>query len=348
MSEENRKIRAQKIQEAFKNPSNVEVIPPDPAYTEAKKNRIERVGAYCRVSTKQESQTESLEVQKAYFDELIRAHPNWELVDIYADEGISATSMKHRKNFLRMIEDCKAGKLTMVVTKTVSRFARNTIDCVETCRLLKGLSDPVAVYFETVNLNTLSETSELLLTLLSSVAQEESAGKSASMIWAIRSRFEKGIPRITKLYGMDVVKDELHRVHLVPNENIWVVQMMYDMIYNGHSIFEVKAWLLAKNILSPTGISEWSYTTILYVLTNEKYCGDVVMQKTERVDMFTHKSVKNNGQLPKYILRDYHEAVVPREKWTRVQIILGAMLPMGEEIKEGQFAGFRPLMNEGV
>lgn len=344
MSIAGREERAAKIRRAFEEPSNVEVIPADPIFEEKEKNRIEKVGVYCRVSTKQESQTESFEVQKAKYEEMVKQHPNWELVKIYPDEGISATSMKNRKQFLAMLEDCKAGKLTLIITKAVNRFARNTVDCVATCRMLKNLPQPVAVYFETVNLNTRTESSELLLTLLASVAQEESDGKSSSMKWAIRSRFDKGIPRIVQIYGYDKVRESDGRITLVPNQDAWVVKVLYDMVEEGHSLSELLKYLKDKGIPSPKHKAEWTRTSLFYILTNERYCGDVLMQKTFRVDLFTHKSVKNTGQLTQYRSRDYHEAIVPRKQWEHVQQILGVANPFGAEIIEGPFTGYKPLI----
>ena len=182
------------IREAFENDAGVEVIPRDKKYEQKGDDDEKLVGPYCRVSTLQESQEDSLSMQQAYYTEYVNKHPNWKLVDIYADHGISATSMKNRTDFNRLIEDCKAGKVNLIITKAVARFARNTVDCVATCRMLKNLTPPVEVRFETEGLNTLAPNSELYLTFMAALAQGESDAKSLSLKWAIRSRFAKGIP----------------------------------------------------------------------------------------------------------------------------------------------------------
>ena len=225
-----------------------EIIPRDKEIEERQKSQIQKVGPYCRVSTLSEQQETSYEQQRLHYTEYVERHPGWELVDIYADHGISATSTKRRKAFNRLIEDCKSGAVTYIITKQVSRFARNTADCVRICRELKKLDPPVAVYFETEGLNTLSPNSELYLTFMAALAQGESDAKSLSMKWAIRSRFERKIPRITRLYGFDrhkldsVVALEPNGIRnaLPHNEDIRNVQLMYRWLLEGASISEIQ------------------------------------------------------------------------------------------------------------
>lgn len=340
-----REQRRQKIRDAY-NGKKAEVIPAKPELSLKRENKREKVGAYCRVSTPQESQAESFEIQQAQYREYVAGHQNWELVDIYADEGISATSMKHREDFLRLIEDCKAGKVTLIVTKAVSRFARNVVDCVSICRMLKNLDPPVGVFFETEGIHTLSDNSEMVLSMLAAVAQGESDVKSTSMKWAIRNRFANSIPRMVDLYGFDREGEEL-----TPNDKAEVVKKMYQIIADGGGVSDVLNYLEEKMIPSPTGKERWSRTSVMYILTNERYNGDVVMQKTLTVDLFSHKAIKNRGQIPKYIYRDHHDGIVSKQQWLRVQWRLGTAPPRklyGEEITEGRLKGFMPVITAGA
>ena len=281
-----------------------EIIPRDKEIEERQKSQIQKVGPYCRVSTLSEQQETSYEQQRLHYTEYVERHPGWELVDIYADHGISATSTKRRKAFNRLIEDCKSGAVPYIITKQVSRFARNTADCVRICRELKKLDPPVAVYFETEGLNTLSPNSELYLTFMAALAQGESDAKSLSMKWAIRSRFERKIPRITRLYGFDrhkldsavALEPNGIRNALPHNKDIENVRMMYRWLLEGCNLSEIQNRLYTMKIPSPEGHPKWSTSSIRYVLSNEKYCGDIIMQKTFIEDVLDHKAVKNIGQ----------------------------------------------------
>lgn len=310
-----------------------EIIPRDKEIEERQKSQIQKVGPYCRVSTLSEQQETSYEQQKLHYMEYVERHPGWELVDIYADHGISATSTKRRKAFNRLIEDCRRGAVTYIITKQVSRFARNTADCVRICRELKKLDPPVAVYFETEGLNTLSPNSELYLTFMAALAQGESDAKSLSMKWAIRSRFERKIPRITRLYGFDrykldsVVALEPNGIRnaLPHNKDIENVRLMYKWLLEGESISQIQERLYAMRIPSPEGKPKWSQSTIRYILSNEKYCGDIIMQKTIIEDVLDHKAVKNIGQEPVYVLRGVLPAAISPGEWAAAQRILGSL-----------------------
>lgn len=280
-----------------------------------------RVAPYCRVSTLQESQEDSYETQKLYYEKMIAEHPNWEMVDMYADHGISATSMTHRDDFLRMLEDCKSGKIDMILTKTVPRFARNVVDCIATCRMLKNLNPSVSVFFEAQNLNTGQENSEMVLSLLATLAQSESENKSASIKWGIRRRFAMGIPKYVKLYGFDLKDRELSF-----NSDIETVKLMYHWVADGASITEIQSRLKSMGIPSPTGLDEWPYASIRYILSNEKYAGDVLMQKTYVYDLMEHRSRKNTGQEPQYRLEGKLEAAIPKEQWLLVQRLIGNII----------------------
>lgn len=294
----------------------VTVIPATEEYNTDIENRHERVGPYSRVSTMSGQQAESYETQRLHYIELIEKHPNWDMVDMYADEGISATSLKKRKDFIRLIDDCKAGKVSLIVTKTVTRFARNIVDCLSTVRELQRLDPPVGVLFEADNIFTLEQKSELHLGMLAMIAQSESETKSAAVKWAIRARFSKGMPRIVDLYGYTRYEK---RKLVINEEQAQYVRLIYDQYIAGTPISHIVTLLKRKGVPSPSGLDTWSPTTISYILTNERYVGDVIMQKTYVEDVFSHRSVKNKGKLQQYSITDYHEGIIPREKWLLAQ-----------------------------
>lgn len=323
---------------------SVIVIPRSKQYEEEPDKR-KRVAPYCRVSTMQESQEDSYEIQQSYYEKLISSHPTWDMVDMYADHGISATSMKRRDDFLRLITDCKAGKIDMIICKTVSRFARNIVDCVATCRMLKALDPPVAVYFEAQNLNTVSENSETVLSLLATLAQSESENKSTSIKWGIRHRFAMGIPKIVSTYGFD-----LQGRDLLPNKDMAIVKKIYEWAADGISLSEIRERLRIMKVPSPSGKSEWSITTIRYILSNEKYMGDILMQKTYVFDLMEHRSRKNTGQEPQYRLEGKIEPAIPKEQWLKVQRLLGNTPLEGIVIQDrqedvGPWKGLKPIIN---
>ena len=284
--------RKQRIREAFHDGKQVERMPArEDMAPQHSDDVIYRVAPYCRVSTMSEMQAESFEIQQQYYNEFIAKHPNWTLVRIYADEGISATSVKNRKDFNNMIEDCKAGKIDLIVTKSVSRFARNVVDCIKYARDLRALSPPVGIYFETENINTLSQNGELLLTVLAAFAQDESVNKSISVAWGIRQRFAKGIPKLVKPYGYQNVDGKL----VVDEEEAGVVIRIFAFYLGGKTPYEI------AKILTHEG--------------NDRYCGDVIMQKSLCVDLFAHKRVRNLGQVERYRMRDVHPPLISKEEW---------------------------------
>ena len=204
----------------------------------------------------------------------------------------------------------------------------------------------MGVFFETEGIHTLSDNSEMVLSMLAAVAQGESDVKSTSMKWAIRNRFANSIPRMVDLYGFDREGEEL-----TPNDKAEVVKKMYQIIADGGGVSDVLNYLEEKMIPSPTGKERWSRTSVMYILTNERYNGDVVMQKTLTVDLFSHKAIKNRGQIPKYIYRDHHDGIVSKQQWLRVQWRLGTAPPRklyGEEITEGRLKGFMPVITAGA
>lgn len=313
MARENRnEDRKQRIRDAFQEGQAVERMPAREDMAPQQPEDVEcRVAPYCRVSTMSEMQAESFEIQQQYYSEYIAKHPNWVLVRIYADEGISATSVKNRKEFNHMIEDCKAGKIDMIVTKSVSRFARNVVDCIKYARMLRSLSPPVAIYFETENINTLSQNGELLLTVLAAFAQDESVNKSISVAWGIRQRFAKGIPKLVKPYGYQCVDNKL----VVDEEEAGVVIRIFAFYLGGKTPYEIAKILTEEGIPTPTGKSQWTVSSITYILGNDRYCGDVIMQKSICVDLFAHKRVRNLGQVERYRIRDVHDPLISKEDW---------------------------------
>ena len=319
-TESKRQKKKERIQKAFSNAATVEVIPATESNL-TDDNAILRVAAYCRVSTYEEAQAGSFELQVQHYKEMIGQNPKWELAGIYADEGVSATSMHRRVQFLRMIEDCRSGKIDLIITKGVNRFARNTRDCLDVVRQLKMLSPPVGVLFETESLNTLESKNEFTLGVMSLVAQGESEQKSAAITWSIIERFKKGIPIISthNLLGFD--KDPFGQVVIV-EEEANIIRYIYDSYMDGSNAREIARSLTDARIPTVLGNPVWKSSTILRILKNEKYCGDVLMQKTFTVDCFTHKKMRNTGQRPQYLLKGGIPAIIPKDRWLAVQKLL--------------------------
>lgn len=318
---EDRKRRAQEFRDAYNaEEGNIEVIPSKKDLGIDETHRKELVGPYCRVSTLAETQTESYELQCAYYRKYVERYPDWTLVDVYADE-ISGTSTKRRKNFNRLIDDCKNGKVTKILTKSIARFARNVVDSVSTVRMLRELPVPVGVLFETEQIDTMSRESDFLLSLLSSVAESESLNRSISMKWAIRKRFAGKIPKVCDTYGFDRYK----KVLLSPvKPQCDIVAYMYDLLLDGLSPSLISRLLTDLRVPTPTGKRDWwSPASVAYILCNEKNCGDVIMQKTVTTDVFTHKAVRNIGLERTYIMRDHHPKIVTREDWEKAILLLG-------------------------
>ena len=279
-----------------------------------------RVCAYCRVSTDDDAQLSSYELQVQYYQEYINSHPDWELIEIYADEGISGTSTKKRESFKRMIRDCEAGKIDYIVTKSISRFARNVLDCLTYVRMLKNLPQRIGVYFEKERMDTLDDKSEFTLSVLSSIAQEESRSISTNISWAIKRRFERGIPLCPtgQLLGYDT--DENGEMFIVHSE-AEIIQMIFERYIAGMSFKDIAEMLNQLGYKTIKG-NRWAEGSVRGILTNEKYCGDVINQKTFTVDYLTHRAVKNTGQREKYYIRDHHEAIVNREIYDEAQAII--------------------------
>lgn len=281
----------------------------------AQKSKV-RLAAYCRVSTEQEEQENSFRNQVDYYTRFVQTHPEYELVDIYADEGISGTNTKKREHFKRMIADCEAHKIDMVITKSISRFARNTQDCLENYRKLKNLG--ITVVFEKENISSADTTGKLLLTILSSLAQDESRNISENTKWGIRSKFQKGIPHINTCKFMGFDKAEDGRL-VVNEEEAKLVRRIYREFLEGFTCSAIAARLNAEGIPGVSGEPKWLRVTIESMLKNEKYMGDSLLQKTYTADFLTKKQVKNDGEVTQYYVKDSHAGIISREEWNAVQ-----------------------------
>lgn len=268
------------------------------------------------MSTEQEEQENSFKNQVEYYTRYIQSHPEYELVGIYADEGISGTNTKKRKEFRRMIMDCEAHRIDMVITKSISRFARNTQDCLENYRKLKNLG--VIVIFEKENISSVDTTGELLLTILSSLAQDESRNISENSKWGIRSKFQKGIPHINTCKFMGYDKDSEGRL-VINEEEAKLVRRIYREFLEGFTCSVIAARLNAEGVPGVSGEPKWLSVTIASMLKNEKYMGDSLLQKTYTADFLTRKQVKNNGEVTQYYVKESHEGIIPREEWNAVQ-----------------------------
>lgn len=275
-----------------------------------------RVAAYCRVSTDNEEQASSYEMQIEHYNHYISSRPEWELVRIYADEGISATSTKGREQFNAMIEDCKNGLIDMILTKSISRFARNTVDCLNYIRMLKGMNIPV--YFEKESINTLDSRGEVLLTIMASLAQQESESLSKNVTIGIRYRFQQGKVMVNARNFLGYDKNADGKLVINP-EQAEIVKRIFREYLEGASCKKIAKGLERDGILTSRGKEKWHDTTIRKILENEKYIGDALLQKTCTVDFLNKKRVKNTGMQPQYYLEGDHEAIIPKELFLMVQ-----------------------------
>ena len=297
---------------------NVAIIPPQMKYD--KQLRVEqktlRVAAYCRVSTLLEQQEGSYEAQVDYYTNKINSNPNWKCAGIFADDGKSATQTNKRDDFNAMIDACLAGKIDLVLTKSVSRFARNTVDALQNIRKLKEKSIPVI--FEKEGVNTMESGGELLITILSSQAQEESRNISENTRWGLTRRFENGQISVNHKKFLGYTKDEDGNLVVVPEEAV-IVKRIFREYLEGSSIINIARGLQRDGIKTVTGLDHWHPGTIDKMLSNEKLCGDACMQKTYTVDFLTKKKVKNDGYVRQYYIEDNHEAIIPKELFHQVQ-----------------------------
>ncbi len=325
----------------------------------ARDDRILRVAAYCRVSTDDIDQLMSIELQKKHYREMITANPKWRYVGTYVDDGFSGTNTDHRPAFRLMMKDCMDGKVDMIITKSVSRFARNLLDCIGWVRELKDKHDPpIAVFFEQEHLDTLDTTSNIILFVLAMVAEEESHMKSEAMLLSLEWRFSRGRFLTPALLGYDKVEvPDGHGGHKkllqINEEEAKTVRLMYYMLLNGSSTGDIADTL--NELRRETGLRKvcgrksfkWTANAVSSVLRNERYCGDVLARKTWTPNFHDHKSKRNNGKKNKYYQPGHHDAIVTRAQWNAAQRILnsnryrhgGSYLPM-KVIDHGALTGY--------
>lgn len=334
-----------KIRERYKGIDTdiLEVIPAK-KQVEFDDSIFRRVAVYVRVSTDNLQQTSSYELQKNYYEDKVAKNDNWTLVDIYADEGISGTSLNHREAFNRMIEDCKSGKIDMIITKSVSRFARNIVDCVSIVRMLSAQRNPVGVFFEADNIFSLKNDDEMRLCLMATLAQEESHTKSTIMNSSIEMRFSHGIVLTPVLIGYDHDEDG----NLIINEEeARTVRLIFFMYLYGYTCKEIAEMLERLGRTTKKEKPSWSAGSILGILRNERYCGEVMTWKTFTTSYITHKSRKNKGDRTQHRWRNHHDAIISRDDFIAVQHLIKnakygnkGILPELTVVTEGALRGF--------
>ena len=294
------------------------IMPTLVRFTEAPiaEHRKRKVAAYARVSTDSDEQFTSYEAQIDYYTQYIKARDDWEFVQVYTDEGITGTSTKHREGFKQMVADALEGKIDLIVTKSVSRFARNTVDSLTTIRHLKDKG--VECFFEKENIWTFDGKGELLITIMSSLAQEESRSISENCTWGQRKRMADG--RVSVPFDHFLGYERGENGELVINEEqAKTVRLIYDLFLQGLTPHTIANRLTAMGILTPRRKAKWNQGTVRSILTNEKYKGDALMQKCYTADFLTKKQVPNNGVLPQYYVEGDHEAIIPPETFELVQ-----------------------------
>lgn len=342
-NEEKEKTRARMHVEI--DPDNYEYIPAEKEIDYYDNDVNQRVAIYVRVSTDDVRQTTSFELQKLYYEDFVKKHPNWTLYKIYPDEGISGTTTEGRKEFNNMIADAKAGKFDMIITKSVSRFARNTEDFLGAVRRLAKLKPRVGVYFESEAIFSLNEDSQMALSFQATIAEEESHTRSRSMESSIRMRFEHGLPLTPELLGY--IHDEKGKLIINPEEAPTVKLIFYMYLY-GYSTKQIADTLLSLKRKSYLGNDDlWTSNSVIQILRNERYCGEILTRKTWTPDYHDHKSIKNRGKRPQSRYYNHHEPIITRDDYIAVQRLLDnarfrnkAFLPELRVIEEGKLKGF--------
>ena len=351
----------QKIRDRYRgvDSSQLTIIPAKPPKS-AVDGGIKRVAPYIRVSTDSDEQTSSYELQKNYFTEYVNAQPGWVLVDIYADEGISGTQINHREGLQRLLDDCRAGKIDYIITKSISRFARNIVDCLNMIEELRNLNPPVGVIFETDHIDTLGGNDSLLLSILASLAEAESRNKSEIMNWSIENRFSRGIFLLPELLGFD--KDENGNL-VINDDEADTVRLCFYLFIAGFQLSEIAELLTEmgrktgfnkqhnkKPGVEPEYNTNWTSNSVLDILRNERHCGDVLARKTFTPNFKNHKSKKNRGERQQVKKYDNHEAIVSREVFEAANRKLDMRTgkqdrsyPIMKVIDDGALRGFVPV-----
>lgn len=275
-----------------------------------------RVAAYIRVSTLRDEQADSLDLQAKHFHDLIKSHQDWQFVKTYIENGRSGTNISSRKAFCEMIKDAQTGKIDLILVKSISRFSRNTLDLLEMVRTLK--TSDVELFFEVERLSSFDPKSEMMLSIMASLAQEESRNLSENIKWGIARKMEKGEFTLPYSRFLGYKKGRNGRPEIVRSE-AKIVKRIYWLFLNGVSISRIAKILTGKGIPAPGGGKKWHYSTIKSILTNEKYKGEALLQKTYVEDYLTHKSVLNNRAIRQYYITDSHPAIISPEDWQKVQ-----------------------------
>ncbi len=323
-----------KARQKAKEHNDVIITPAIPIEETRKKKRAKlRIGAYCRVSTPTEAQVSSIENQIEYFTKLAEKHDDWGRLEIFADEGISGTNRRKRKDFNRMIDKALAGELDYLVVKDVPRFARNTTDAITIARELRSLDPPVGIYFDAMNFDTLREDWEVLLTVMAMTSQMESGVKSAAMLWSYKHRFEEGRLLCPTHFLLGYTTTEDGKIVIVEDE-AHVIRLMYSMLIAGYSPKEIAEHLTAAGVrtgwhsIDSDGNTvyntHWTASSVCNLLRNEKYMGACRGQKTFTVDYVEHKRRVNKGRFPTYYIENHHDPIVTKEVWELAQKILTA------------------------
>ena len=322
------------------------IIPAKPELAqEAAVKRQLRVAAYCRVSTEEEEQASSYEAQCQYYTDKIMSNKEWTMAGIFADEGISGTSTKKRTEFLRMIRQCKQKKIDLILTKSIQRFARNTLDCINYTRILRQLG--IGVLFEKENINSLPPDSEFMITMYGAIAQSESESISGNIRRGRQMHAKVGTLKVPcyRLYGYE--KDTEGKFRVIP-EQAEIVRELYKRYESGASLRNLQDWLEENQIKTVLGESKWTTTSIKSILTNEKYCGDVLLQKTFRTDVISKKVIKNIGQMAQYYMPDHHEAIVSREQYNAVKAEMARRSALLDRIKNAVSLELLPVQGQAM
>lgn len=275
-----------------------------------------RVAAYCRVSTDSDEQATSYDIQIEHYTNFIQKNPEWELAGIFADDGITGTNTKKREEFNRMIDECMDGNVDMIITKSISRFARNTLDCLKYIRQLKDKN--IAVFFEKENINTMDSKGEVMLTIMASLAQQESQSLSQNVKMGIQYRYQQGEIQVNHNRFLGYTKNENKQLVIDP-EGAEIVKRIFREYLEGASLLQIARGLESDGIFTAASKAKWRPETLKKILQNEKYIGDALLQKTYTVDFLSKKRVKNNGIVPQYYVENSHEPIIPRDLYMQVQ-----------------------------
>lgn len=301
------------------DPENYEYIPEKKRVDYYDNDTPQRVAIYVRVSTDDVRQTTSYELQKRYYEDFVKHHPHWTLVKIYADEGISGTMLENRAECMKMLADCRAGKIDLIITKSVSRLARNILVSIGIVRELAELKHPVGVFFESECIFSLNDDSAMALSFVATMAEEESHTRSRSMETSLRMRLDNGIPLTPKLLGF---KHDADGQLIINPEEASTVKLVFYMYLYGYSTQQIADALIALGRKSYLGNIKWTSSSVVQILRNERHCGDVITRKTFTPNFRTHKSVKNRGDRPQSHYYNHHDPIVSRDDFIAVQRML--------------------------